>query len=126
MSELEISEETAREQAEVLRRGAEEGIRLMFHVSSEREWFVFAGAVASLYLTSLAATRFDFITLCFIGNCDNIARFSCFVNGSLNLFDFCRNCGSDERACGVREEREEDKGVCREIEGEIGGVECED
>lgn len=51
----------------MLRRGAEEGIRLMFHVTSEREWFVFAGAVASLYLTSLAATRFDFITLCFIG-----------------------------------------------------------
>lgn len=67
LSELEISEEGAREQAQMLRRAAEEGIRLMFHVSCEREWFVFAGVVASLYLISLAPKYFDFVTLCYIG-----------------------------------------------------------
>lgn len=67
MSELEISEETAKAHAGLLRRRAEDGIRLMFHIGSEREWFVFVGAVVSLYLLSLAAKHLDFVTLCFIG-----------------------------------------------------------
>ncbi|KAH6810272.1 hypothetical protein C2S51_024034 [Perilla frutescens var. frutescens] len=67
LSEFEISEAAAAEEAELLRRAAEEGIRLMFHVSVEREWFVFGGVVLSLSLISLAASRFDFLTLCLIG-----------------------------------------------------------
>ncbi|KAG6398498.1 hypothetical protein SASPL_139960 [Salvia splendens] len=67
LSELEISEETAKAQAGLLRRRVEDGIRLMFHVGSEREWFVFVGAVAALYILSLAAKHLNFVTLCFIG-----------------------------------------------------------
>ncbi|KAL2240309.1 UNVERIFIED_CONTAM: hypothetical protein Sindi_0672100 [Sesamum indicum] len=57
LSELEISEETATETAKSLRQRAEEGIRLMFHVSAEREWFVFAGVVACLYAVAELARR---------------------------------------------------------------------
>lgn len=39
----------------------------MFHVSAEREWFVFAGVVACLYAVAELARRFDFLTLCYIG-----------------------------------------------------------
>ncbi|KAG6396217.1 hypothetical protein SASPL_142361 [Salvia splendens] len=60
-------EETAKAHAGSLRRRGEDGIRLMFHVGSEREWFVFVGAVVSLYLLSLAAKHLNFVTLCFIG-----------------------------------------------------------
>ncbi|KAK4416237.1 hypothetical protein Salat_2449200 [Sesamum alatum] len=67
LSELEISEETAMETANSLRQRAEEGIRLMFHVSAEREWFVFAGVVACLYAVSELARRLDFLTLWYIG-----------------------------------------------------------
>ncbi|KAL0377755.1 UNVERIFIED_CONTAM: hypothetical protein Sradi_3081000 [Sesamum radiatum] len=67
LSELEISEETAMETANALRQRAEEAIRLMFHVSAEREWFVFAGVVACLYAVSELARRFDLLTLCYIG-----------------------------------------------------------
>lgn len=55
------------EHARLLRQRAEDGIRLMFHVGCEREWFVFVAVEASLYLVSLAAKHLDFPTLCFIG-----------------------------------------------------------
>ncbi|GER35685.1 reticulon-like protein [Striga asiatica] len=67
LSELEISEEAAREHAEAFRRWAQEVVRLIFHVSTEREWFVFAGVVGSLYLVSLVASQFDFLTLVYLG-----------------------------------------------------------
>ncbi|KAI3452063.1 hypothetical protein Pfo_008728 [Paulownia fortunei] len=67
LSELEIREETAMEHANLFRQRAEEGILLMFHVSAEKEWFVFAGVVACLYIISVVARRFDFLTLCYIG-----------------------------------------------------------
>ncbi|CAA0832774.1 Reticulon-like protein B13 [Striga hermonthica] len=67
LSELEIGEETAREQAEAFRLWAQEVVRLILHVSTEREWFVFAGVVASLYLVSLVASHFDFLTLLYLG-----------------------------------------------------------
>lgn len=67
MSGFEISEESAVEQAKVLRQRAEDGIRLVFHVGCEREWFVFAGVVLSLYLVSIVAKHLDFATLCFLG-----------------------------------------------------------
>ncbi|KAL7141326.1 hypothetical protein ABFS83_08G045800 [Erythranthe nasuta] len=67
LSELEISEEAAIGCANSVRRKCEEGVRLMFRVSVESEWFVFAGAVASLYLLSLLARQFDLLTLFFMG-----------------------------------------------------------
>ncbi|PIN01813.1 Reticulon [Handroanthus impetiginosus] len=67
LSELEISEGTAMGTANLLRQRVEEGIRLMFHVSAEREWLVFAGVVACLYLISVAARYLDFLTLSYIG-----------------------------------------------------------
>ncbi|KAL7101290.1 hypothetical protein ACP275_08G045900 [Erythranthe tilingii] len=67
LSELEISEEAAIGCANSVRRKCEEGVRLMFRVSVESEWFVFAGAVVSLYLLSLLAGQFDLLTLFFMG-----------------------------------------------------------
>ncbi|EYU44361.1 hypothetical protein ABFS82_08G046100 [Erythranthe guttata] len=67
LSELEISEEAAIGCANSLRRKCEEGVRLMFRVSVDSEWFVFVGAVASLYLLSLLAKQFDLLTLFFMG-----------------------------------------------------------
>lgn len=67
LSELEIKEETAIEHAKLIKEKAEELIRLMFHVSGEREWFVFAGVVTSLYLLSLVAAHLDFLTISYIG-----------------------------------------------------------
>ncbi|KAL3613705.1 hypothetical protein CASFOL_041779 [Castilleja foliolosa] len=67
LSELEISEETAREHANWFRRWTQEGVRLVFHVSAEREWFVFAGVVTFLYLMSVVASHVHFLTLLYIG-----------------------------------------------------------
>ncbi|KAK6128939.1 hypothetical protein DH2020_037313 [Rehmannia glutinosa] len=66
LSELEVSEETTMEHANRFRQWAEEGIRLVFHVSAEREWFVFAGVVTLLFLISEAARHIHFLTLCYI------------------------------------------------------------
>ncbi|KAL8473605.1 hypothetical protein ACS0TY_030446 [Phlomoides rotata] len=67
LSELEIKEETAIENARLLKQRAEEVIRLMLQVSGEREWFVFAGVVTCLYLVSVVAAHLDFLTICYIG-----------------------------------------------------------
>ncbi|KAG5624007.1 hypothetical protein H5410_009225, partial [Solanum commersonii] len=45
----------------------EKNLRFLFSVSTEREWFVFAGTVASLGLLSVVASYFDFLTLLYIG-----------------------------------------------------------
>jgi len=68
MSGLEISEETAFEMANWFRAWIEEGIRWMFRVSAEREWFVFAGTVAGLGLLSYVGTLTDLLTLIYTGN----------------------------------------------------------
>ncbi|GFQ06561.1 reticulon-like protein b13 [Phtheirospermum japonicum] len=67
LSELEISEETAMEHANSFRQWAQEGIRLVFHVSAEREWFVFAAVVAFLYVMSVVASHLHFVTLLYLG-----------------------------------------------------------
>ncbi|GMY11687.1 reticulon-like protein B13 [Fagus crenata] len=67
MSGLEISEESAIEMANSIRTWIEEGIRWMFQVSAEREWFVFARTVAGLLLLSYVGTFSDLLTLLYIG-----------------------------------------------------------
>ncbi|KAG8384448.1 hypothetical protein BUALT_Bualt04G0118900 [Buddleja alternifolia] len=67
LSELEIREETAMNTATLSRQRVEDAIRMMFHVSAESEWFVFAGVVTFLYLLSMVATYLDLLTLCYIG-----------------------------------------------------------
>lgn len=67
---MEISESTAVEIANGIRERVEEGVRWMFRVSSAssgREWFLFAATIASAWLLSLIATRFDFLTLLYMG-----------------------------------------------------------
>ncbi|GMY11699.1 reticulon-like protein B13 [Fagus crenata] len=67
MSRLEISEESAIEMANSVRTWIEEGIRWMFRVSAEREWFVFARTVAGLLLLSYVGIFSDLLTLLYIG-----------------------------------------------------------
>lgn len=68
MSGLEISEDAATKAADTCREMVEEGVRWMFNVSAEREWFVFAGVVAGLLLLSYVATFFDLLTFLYIGD----------------------------------------------------------
>ena len=68
MSRLEISEESAIEMANSIRTWIEEGIRWMFRVSAQREWFVFARTVAGLLLLSYVGIFSDLLTLLYIGN----------------------------------------------------------
>jgi hypothetical protein len=68
MSRLEISGESAIEMANSIRTWIEEGIRWMFRVSAEREWFVFARTVAGLLLLSYVGIFSDLLTLLYIGN----------------------------------------------------------
>lgn len=45
----------------------EEGIKWMFRVSAEGEWFVFVKAVGGLLVLSQVGRFFDFITLLYMG-----------------------------------------------------------
>ncbi|XP_059459164.1 reticulon-like protein B13 [Corylus avellana] len=67
VSGLEISEQRAFEMANMIRAWMEEGIRWMFRVSAEREWYVFAGTVAGLGLLSYVGTLNDLLTLIYTG-----------------------------------------------------------
>ncbi|KAJ4714952.1 Reticulon-like protein [Melia azedarach] len=64
---LEISEKSAFEVANLMRGLAEEVVRWMFHVTAEREWFVFAQVVAGLLLFSYVGTLTDLLTLLYTG-----------------------------------------------------------
>lgn len=64
---MEIRERSAVEMANGIREWIEEGIRWMFRVGAEREWFVFAATVATLGLISLTSSRFDLLTLLYLG-----------------------------------------------------------
>lgn len=68
MSGLEISEQSAFEVANSIRAWIEEGIRWMFRVSAERDWYCFAGTVAGLGLLSYVGTLSDLLTLIYTGN----------------------------------------------------------
>ncbi|KAK9284791.1 hypothetical protein L1049_023968 [Liquidambar formosana] len=67
LSGLEITEKSAMEMANSFREWIGGGMRWLFRVSAERDWFVFAGVVAGLWLLSLAGSFFGFFTCLYIG-----------------------------------------------------------
>ncbi|XP_050208098.1 reticulon-like protein B13 [Mercurialis annua] len=67
VSNWEVSEETAIEISRSVREMIEEGIRWMFFVSAEKDWFTFVRAVAVLWLLSYVGSSCDFLTLLYIG-----------------------------------------------------------
>ncbi|KAL6553132.1 hypothetical protein OROGR_006974 [Orobanche gracilis] len=88
LSEIEISEETAMEHADSFRQWAEEGVRLMLHVSTEREWFVFAGVVGFLYIISVVANHFHLLTLTYIGVVLGMTVPSIYVKNEPKIVEF--------------------------------------
>ncbi|XP_008241555.1 PREDICTED: reticulon-like protein B13 [Prunus mume] len=67
LSRVGISEKSASEMGNTIQVWVEEGIRWMFWVAAEREWFVFVGTVSGLLLVSRVATSVDLLTLLYIG-----------------------------------------------------------
>ncbi|KAL6273790.1 hypothetical protein ACE6H2_024482 [Prunus campanulata] len=67
LSRVGISEKSALEMGNNIRAWVEEGIRWMFWVAAEREWFVFVGTVSGLWLVSRVARSVDLLTLLYIG-----------------------------------------------------------
>lgn len=68
LSRVGITEKSALEMGNTVRAWVEEGIRWMFQVAAEREWFVFVGTVSGLWLLSGVARCVDLLTLLYIGN----------------------------------------------------------
>ncbi|KAM1362227.1 hypothetical protein PS1_027596 [Malus domestica] len=66
-SRVGITEKSALEMGNTIRAWVEEGIRWMFQVAAEREWFVFVGTVSGLWLLSRVARCVDLLTLLYIG-----------------------------------------------------------
>lgn len=67
LSGLEISETSTLEVANSFRGVVEELIRWMFHVSVEKEWFVYVPVIAGLLVLSYVATFSDLLTLLYTG-----------------------------------------------------------
>ncbi|XP_009366426.2 reticulon-like protein B13 [Pyrus x bretschneideri] len=67
LSRVGITEKSALEMGNTVRAWVEEGIRWMFQVAAEREWFVFVGTVSGLWLLSGVARCVDLLTLLYIG-----------------------------------------------------------
>ncbi|GAA0148816.1 hypothetical protein Leryth_015101 [Lithospermum erythrorhizon] len=67
MSRIEMSEQTAMKIANTIRQLIETPGKWMFRVAAEGEWFEFVGVVAALYIISLVAKYFDFLTFLYIG-----------------------------------------------------------
>ncbi|XP_027770642.1 reticulon-like protein B13 [Solanum pennellii] len=67
MSRMYISDESVVEAGIKFRESVENSLRFLFSVSTKREWFVFAGTVASLGLLSVVASYLDLLTLLYIG-----------------------------------------------------------
>ncbi|KAM1400153.1 hypothetical protein TB1_026631 [Malus domestica] len=67
LSRVGITEKFALEMGNTIRAWVEEGIRWMFQVAAEREWFVFVGTVSGLWLLSRVARCVDLLTLLYIG-----------------------------------------------------------
>ncbi|KAJ8546130.1 hypothetical protein K7X08_018713 [Anisodus acutangulus] len=63
MSRMYISDESVVEAGTKLRGWIEKSVKLLFSVSAEREWFVFAGTVASLGLRPVTLIYLRFSTL---------------------------------------------------------------
>ncbi|KAK3222871.1 hypothetical protein Dsin_009896 [Dipteronia sinensis] len=64
---LKISEQSTMDVANSCRGIVEEAVRWMFHVSVEREWFVFAQVVGGLLSLSYIGTFTDLLTFLYIG-----------------------------------------------------------
>ncbi|XP_050384302.1 reticulon-like protein B13 [Argentina anserina] len=64
---FEVTEERAFKIVNTIRAWIEEGIRWMFRVAAEREWFVFAGTASGLWFLSRVGRYFDLLTLLFTG-----------------------------------------------------------
>ncbi|KAF3648423.1 hypothetical protein T459_06683 [Capsicum annuum] len=67
MSMMYINDESVVEAGTKFRESVEKSLRFLFSVSTEREWFVFVGTVASLGLLSVVASHLDLPTLLFLG-----------------------------------------------------------
>ncbi|KAM1048036.1 hypothetical protein EV1_027015 [Malus domestica] len=67
LSRVGITEKSALEMGNTIRAWVEAGIRWMFQVAAEREWFVFVGTVSGLWLLSRVARCVDLLTLLYIG-----------------------------------------------------------
>ncbi|XP_068342970.1 reticulon-like protein B13 [Pyrus communis] len=67
LSRVGITEKSALEMGNTIRAWVEEGIRWMFQVAAEREWFIFVGTVSGLWLLSRVARCVDLLTLLYIG-----------------------------------------------------------
>ncbi|KAL4581816.1 hypothetical protein LXL04_006347 [Taraxacum kok-saghyz] len=67
MSGLGISEGTATGIANLIRDSGEEAMRWMFKIGAQSEWYVFAAAVAGLWLLSVIGSYADLLTLLYIG-----------------------------------------------------------
>ncbi|CAH1421028.1 unnamed protein product [Lactuca virosa] len=67
MSGLGISEKTVTGIANWIRVSGEEAMRWVFKVGAQSEWYVFAAAVAGLWLLSVIGSCSDLLTLLYIG-----------------------------------------------------------
>ncbi|XP_019054105.1 PREDICTED: reticulon-like protein B13 isoform X2 [Nelumbo nucifera] len=67
MSGLEVSEQWATEAANTFRGWMEEGVRWVFRVGAERQWYVSVAVVSGLWVLSLLGSLADFLTLLYIG-----------------------------------------------------------
>ncbi|GKB57658.1 reticulon-like protein B13 [Tanacetum coccineum] len=67
MSGLGISESTANGMVHWVRETSEEGMRWMFKVGAQSEWYVFVATVVGLWILSKIGGLTDLITLVFIG-----------------------------------------------------------
>ncbi|KAL1809886.1 hypothetical protein ACET3Z_026876 [Daucus carota] len=67
MAALEIPEESIRGIAYSIKVSGEEMVRWMFRVGAEKQWGVFAGTVAALWLLSAVGNYIDFLTFLYIG-----------------------------------------------------------
>lgn len=65
---MHISDESVVEAGAKFRDSVEKSLRFLFSVSTEKEWFIFAGTLASLGLLSVVASHFDLLTLLYTGN----------------------------------------------------------
>lgn len=67
LSRMHISDESVVEVGTKFRDSVEKSLRFLFSVSTEKEWFIFAGTLASLGLISVVASHFDLLTLLYTG-----------------------------------------------------------
>lgn len=67
MKGWEISEERAKEMAVSAKRLMEKGIRSIFHISCEREWYTFVGVISALLLLGYLGRLFNLHTLLYAG-----------------------------------------------------------